>query len=108
MMTAAAAVATAAGADADTANRVESAWTKLKGSLQDSLVEVRNLVMERILERSYTRETCKFQILQRLQEGSKMAEANKSLHQHQGHGNAHRLAGKVWGRERGIRHSIPR
>ena len=39
-MTAAAAVATAYGADADTANRIESAWSKLKGPLLDAATEV--------------------------------------------------------------------
>ena len=40
MMTAAAAVATAFGADADTVNRIDSAWSKLKGPLLDAATEV--------------------------------------------------------------------
>ena len=39
-MIAAAAVATASGADADTANCIESAWSKLKGPLLDTATEV--------------------------------------------------------------------
>ena len=39
-VTAAAAVAIASGADADTANHVESAWSKLKGPLLDTATEV--------------------------------------------------------------------
>ena len=39
-MTAAAAVVIASGADADTANHVESAWSKLKGPLLDAATEV--------------------------------------------------------------------
>ena len=39
-MTAAAAVATTSGTDADTANRIESAWSKLKGPLLDTVTEV--------------------------------------------------------------------
>ena len=39
-MTAAAAVATASDQDADTANHVESAWSKLKGPLLDTVTEV--------------------------------------------------------------------
>ena len=40
MIIAAAAVVTAAGADADTANYVESAWSKLKGPLLDAATKV--------------------------------------------------------------------
>ena len=39
-MTAEAAVTTAACADVDSANRIESAWSKLKGSLLDAAREV--------------------------------------------------------------------
>ena len=39
-MTAVAAVASAAGADAETANHVESAWSKLKGLLLNAAMEV--------------------------------------------------------------------
>ena len=39
-MTAAAAVATASGADADTAIRVESTWSNLKGALLDADTDV--------------------------------------------------------------------
>ena len=40
MTTAAAAVATASGGDADTVNRIESAWSKLKGPLLDTATKV--------------------------------------------------------------------
>ena len=43
IMTAAAAVATTSGADADTANRVESVLSKLKGPLLDTANEVCSL-----------------------------------------------------------------
>ena len=53
-MTAAAAFAITAGADGDTANLVESAWSKLKGPLLDAAtkvcglppVEIQNLVVK--------------------------------------------------------------
>ena len=42
-MTAAVAVATTSGADVDTGNHVESAWSKLKGSLLDAATKVSHL-----------------------------------------------------------------
>ena len=59
-MTAAAAVATTAGADADTANRVESAWSKMKGPLMYAAIKVcglsKNMVVEWTGGGIYTRE----------------------------------------------------
>ena len=50
MMTAAAAVATTSGADADTANCVESVWSNLKGPLLDAATRVCGLTKNHLWE----------------------------------------------------------
>ena len=115
-------VGTAAGTDADTPNRVGSAWSKLKGPLLDAVtkvcsfrqeppVEIWNLVVEWTGARSYTKEVCTVQSLQCPEEGRHDGggqRAKTCLHWWQVHGTACHLAGKVWGREIWIRHSILR
>ena len=75
-MTFAAAVATAVGVDADTANHIAKAERPFAGcchrclwSLQESPVENWNLVVEWTSGWSYTREACMFQSLQCPEEG---------------------------------------
>ena len=102
-----AAAATSAGANADTANHVESVWSNMNGpfagccykslwSLQEKTVEIANMVMEWTGGWNCTREACMVQSLQCPDEGrhdSGGQGGKNCLHWHQACGKACRLAG---------------
>ena len=77
---------------------------------QRPTVETRNLVVEWRGGQSYTREACTAQVLQCPEVGGMVAEAKRAklpTFMPNTWQTCH-LAGKVWGGDRGIRHSIPR
>ena len=119
MTASAAAVATISGVDADTAYRIESALSKLKGPLLDAVTKVCGLSKNRQWESETRwwneevdeaiREKCtRFKAYSALKEGRHDGGGQGSkncLHWRQACGKAWHLVGKVWSRELGI-HSV--
>ena len=113
-----AAVTTAAGANADTANNIESSWSKMMGILLDAATKVCSLSknhqwksktcwwneqMDKVIQEKHAW----FKDYNALNKRGLMAEANGAKIVYQVYGKACRLADKVWDRKRGIHNRIP-